>query len=210
MIIFSAIPLLVSPYNYLVFCPLYAHSHHKFLAKIADTLTDAGHNVTWLAPIIVRTYENVKYLESTKDIIYIQPDEELEKLGESADYSHFWTEEFGVLSMLPAVDRFFKMFHKVYGNIGRNLTVLDELKDRKFDAIIFETLSHCALREWESGCQLNLKVAAIAEYLNIRTLFPSFSMTHFTDLSKHIGEPSPSSTLPSRSFPMIICIFLKF
>ncbi|CAI2354351.1 unnamed protein product [Caenorhabditis sp. 36 PRJEB53466] len=170
-----------------IFCPLFAHSHHKYLAKIADTLSEAGHNVTFLAPIIVREYEKVKYLEKTTDIIYIQPDEELEKLGESADYSRFWHEEFGVFSMIPAVQKFYKMFFKVYENIKNDLSVLDELKGRQYDAMIFESLSFCA--------------HPIGEYLGIKAMFPSFSMTHFSDLLKAIGEPSSTSFLPSTVSP---------
>lgn len=39
----------VSSFNFLVFCPLFAHSHSKFFATIADSLTDAGHNVVWFS-----------------------------------------------------------------------------------------------------------------------------------------------------------------
>ncbi|CAP28949.2 Protein CBG09665 [Caenorhabditis briggsae] len=102
--ILSSFPVFTFSYNYLVFCPLFAHSHHKFLAKIADTLTDAGHNVTFLAPIIVKEYEHIKYLETTKDIIYIQPDENLKQIGDSADYASFWKDDFGMFSMLPAIE----------------------------------------------------------------------------------------------------------
>lgn len=32
-------------YNFLIFSPLFGHSHTTFFAKIADTLSEAGHNV---------------------------------------------------------------------------------------------------------------------------------------------------------------------
>lgn len=39
-------PILVTlAYKFLVFNPLFAHSHTNFLGKIADTLTEAGHDV---------------------------------------------------------------------------------------------------------------------------------------------------------------------
>uniref|UniRef100_A0A8R1HT26 glucuronosyltransferase n=1 Tax=Caenorhabditis japonica TaxID=281687 RepID=A0A8R1HT26_CAEJA len=147
LFIFSFLRLSESA-NFLVYCPLFAHSHHKFLANIAETLTLAGHNVTFLAPIIARKYENVKYLEHTKDVIYVQPDEELEKLGDrmdSADFSRFWTEEPGVFAMAPMLNLFSKMFHKVYENFKKDLTVLDALKDRKFDALFYEVIAFNAV-----------------------------------------------------------------
>ncbi|CAO4379656.1 unnamed protein product [Caenorhabditis nigoni] len=180
-ILFS-FPVFTFSYNYLVFCPLFAHSHHKFLAKIADTLTEAGHNVTFLAPIIVKEYEHIKYLEHTKDIIYIKPDENLQQIGDSADYASFWKDDFGMFSMLPAIEKFYKMFSGVVENLRRDPSILDELKTRNFDAMIFESLAICA--------------HPIHEYLGIKTIFPSFSMTHMTELSKSIGEPVSPSFLP--------------
>ncbi|KAF1749872.1 hypothetical protein GCK72_016417 [Caenorhabditis remanei] len=174
---------LVSPFNYLVFCPLYAHSHHKFLAKIADTLSDAGHNVTFLAPIIIRKYENVKYLDSTKDIVYIQPSKKLESLGVTSDYSKFWNQDATAIQFVPAIRAFTKMFEQLYEDLKEDLTVLDELKNRKFDALVFEFLCPTAL--------------PIAEYLDIKAVLPSLSMTHHPLMSRLIGEPSSPSVLPS-------------
>ncbi|CAI91175.1 glucuronosyltransferase [Caenorhabditis elegans] len=176
--------------NFLVYCPLFAHSHHTFLAKIADTLSEEGHNVTFLAPIIVQKYENFKYLKHTTDIIYIQPDEELKKLGEimgSAGFSKYWTEEPSVFSMIPSIKLFQKMFHKIYENLRADLSILDSLKDRKFDAMIYEVLAFNAI--------------AIQQYLGIKTLYPTFSVTHGMVLSKSIGEPASPATLSSALSP---------
>lgn len=218
--------------NFLVYCPLYAHSHHIFLANLAESLTVAGHNVTFLAPIIARKYEKVKYLEHTKDLVYIQPDKELEELGklmDSGDFSKFWTLETGVFSMFPAIRLFYKMFSKVHDNLKKDLTPLDALKNRKFDAIIYEVTSFNAIGEYSltkynNNCfyskqfcwwvylviwpsyQQNSKIrmhfhvvqaSAIQQYLGIKTLLPTFSVTHHMILSKTIGEPAPTTALSS-------------
>ncbi|PIC27129.1 hypothetical protein B9Z55_019476 [Caenorhabditis nigoni] len=186
IILFSIFLILVgsvSSFNFLVFCPLYAHSHHKFLAKIADTLSDAGHNVTFLAPIILRKYENVKYLESTKDIVYIQPSKKLESLGVTSDYSKFWSQDATAIQFVPAIKAFTRMFQQLYEDLKNDLSVLDELKNRKFDAMVFEFL--CATSY------------PIAEYLEIKALFPSLSMTHHPFMSRLIGEPSSPTVMPS-------------
>uniref|UniRef100_A0A1I7U701 glucuronosyltransferase n=1 Tax=Caenorhabditis tropicalis TaxID=1561998 RepID=A0A1I7U701_9PELO len=185
-IIILVVLLLISPVsslNYLVFCPLYAHSHHTFLAKIADTLSEAGHNVTFLAPIILRKYENVKYLSSTKDIAYLQPSKKLESLGFSADYSKFWSEDATAIQFVPAIRAFTKMFEQLYWDLKADLSVLDELKSRKFDALVFEFL-----------CPVGFP---IAEYLGVKALLPSLSMTHHPLMSRLIGEPSSPAVLPS-------------
>ncbi|PIC27015.1 hypothetical protein B9Z55_019402 [Caenorhabditis nigoni] len=154
MIFYSnLIPLLllissVESARFLVYCPLFAHSHHTFLAKIADTFSEAGHNVTFLAPIIVEGYENIKYWKHTKDIIYIQPDEELKDLGKvmkSVEFSKYWTEDLTVFSMIPSIKLFQKMLFKIYENFKKDLRVLDSLKNRKFDAIIYEVFAFNAI-----------------------------------------------------------------
>lgn len=174
-------------FNYLVFCPLFAHSHHVFLAKIADTLTDAGHNVTFLAPIIFRRYENVKYLKSTKDLVLIQPSEELAKFSVVGNYSKFWTHDASAIQFAPAVRGYMKMFYQMNEDFKNNLRILDELKDRKFDAMIFQFMSYTAF--------------PIADYLNIKTLLPVLSMTHEVTLSRWIGEPASPSILPGTIAP---------
>ncbi|EGT36967.1 hypothetical protein CAEBREN_29025 [Caenorhabditis brenneri] len=176
--------------NFLVYCPLFAHSHHKFLATIAERLSEAGHNVTFLAPIIAQKYENIKYLEHTKDVVYIHPDEELKKLGDlmdSVEFSRYWTEEPSVFSMIPSIQLFQKMFLKIYENLREDLSLLDELKSRNFDAMIYEVIAFNAI--------------AIQEYLGIRTLYPVFSITHTASLSSSIGEPESPSTLSSALSP---------
>ncbi|CZR14554.1 glucuronosyltransferase [Caenorhabditis elegans] len=83
-------------YNFLVFCPLFGHSHTKFFATIADALTDAGHNVTFFTPTIVEKYRNVSYTKLTKDVVHMDAPKKLMEYGEqmeSADFSRFWTED---------------------------------------------------------------------------------------------------------------------
>uniref|UniRef100_A0A8R1DHS9 glucuronosyltransferase n=1 Tax=Caenorhabditis japonica TaxID=281687 RepID=A0A8R1DHS9_CAEJA len=135
----------------------------------------------------MRKYENVKYLESTKEIIYIQPDAELEKLGNAHSYSNFWVEDASFFGMLPAVKGFMNMFHKVYENFKKDMTVLDELKERKFDALIFELLCPTAY--------------PIGDYIGVKAMLPTLSMTHHTIWSRYIGEPSSPSSLPSMISP---------
>ncbi|KAF1749915.1 hypothetical protein GCK72_016460 [Caenorhabditis remanei] len=79
------------------------------------------------------------------------------------------------------------MFEQFSDNLRKDLSVLDKLKDRKFDAMIFEALAFCA--------------HPIHDYLGIKAIFPSWSMTHMTELSKSIGEPASPSFVPTTVSP---------
>ncbi|GMT15960.1 hypothetical protein PFISCL1PPCAC_7257, partial [Pristionchus fissidentatus] len=62
---------LANAYKILVYNSKYGHSHSNFLGMIADTLVEAGHNVTSLMPIMDR---NVKDGTEKSNKIYVQPD----------------------------------------------------------------------------------------------------------------------------------------
>ncbi|VDP03751.1 unnamed protein product [Heligmosomoides polygyrus] len=63
-----------SAYNFLVISPLFGHSHSNFMGTIADTLTEAGHNVTVLMPIMDPDMEQRTGLRLTTHVIKVPPD----------------------------------------------------------------------------------------------------------------------------------------
>ncbi|EFP08270.1 hypothetical protein GCK72_013664 [Caenorhabditis remanei] len=79
-------------YKILVYSNLYGHSHIKVLNTIADTLTDAGHDVTLFRPIIETSQLN-KSSVKTKKVIYVEPDEGvIEKMKQIDKFSgSLWT-----------------------------------------------------------------------------------------------------------------------
>ncbi|VDM75343.1 unnamed protein product [Strongylus vulgaris] len=62
-------------YNYLVYSPLFGYSHAHFMGAIADTLTEAGHNVvgifTVLMPVLDPDLENRTGVWLTPNVIKI-------------------------------------------------------------------------------------------------------------------------------------------
>ncbi|RCN29628.1 hypothetical protein ANCCAN_24613 [Ancylostoma caninum] len=52
LLLFADILLVVASYKILIFAPKFGISHMIFLSKVADTLVDAGHNVTVYSPNI--------------------------------------------------------------------------------------------------------------------------------------------------------------
>ncbi|GMR49069.1 hypothetical protein PMAYCL1PPCAC_19264 [Pristionchus mayeri] len=69
-----------SPYKILIFNPRFGHSHSTFLGRIADTLADAGHNVTSLIPIMNPSIDDGTH-KSHK--IFVQADPEVKLVYKS-------------------------------------------------------------------------------------------------------------------------------
>ncbi|KAF1750792.1 hypothetical protein GCK72_017343 [Caenorhabditis remanei] len=175
-----------SAFNYLVVSPQFGHSHSTFMGKVADSLSDAGHNVTILNILIASKFRGRPYTKSTKDIVYMETTEELDQISslmESGDFSRYWTEEGSMLETIPSYQGFMKIFEKVYANVKRQTDVLDELKESrpKYDVILFESFMFMA--------------KAIQEYLEIPVFIPVTSVTHDGRLAELCGEPASPSYL---------------
>lgn len=183
LFIFSQLPDSYG-FNYLVVSPAFGHSHSTFMGKVADALSDSGHNVTVLTILIASKFRNRSYTKSTKDIVFIDTTEELDQISElmeSADFSRFWTEEGSMIETIPSYQIFMSIFEKVYANLRQNLHVLDELKNTrpKYDVILFESFMFMS--------------KAVQEYLDIPVFIPVTSVTHDGRLAELCGEPvSPS------------------
>ncbi|ULT90489.1 hypothetical protein L3Y34_008669 [Caenorhabditis briggsae] len=171
-------------YNFLVYCPLFGHSHTKFFATIADSLTDAGHNVTFFTPTIVEKYRDVNYTKSTKDVVHMEPSEKLRAYGEqmeSGEFVRFWTEDSSATEIIPVIELFQNMYNEQAEVMRDNLGFLDDLKRRNFDVIIFESYVFSAY--------------PLMDYLDIKSFIPSLSLTHDVALAQSIGEPAMPSVV---------------
>lgn len=173
-----------SAFNYLVISPGFGHSHSTFMGKIADSLSDAGHNVTVLSILISSKFRDKIYTKSTTDIVHIETTEELDQISElmeSADFSRFWREEGTMIETIPSYQMFMRIFEKVYANMRTKTHILDEIKNTrpKYDAVIFESFMFMS--------------RAVQEYLDIPVMLPVTSITHDNRLAELFGEPvSPS------------------
>ncbi|KAK6059106.1 hypothetical protein COOONC_03263 [Cooperia oncophora] len=73
LLLLASLSNVISGYNYLVVSPLFGHSHSHFMGTIADVLTNAGHNVTVLMPVMDPDMKDTG-LRATKNVIKVQPD----------------------------------------------------------------------------------------------------------------------------------------
>uniref|UniRef100_A0A1I7V202 glucuronosyltransferase n=1 Tax=Caenorhabditis tropicalis TaxID=1561998 RepID=A0A1I7V202_9PELO len=130
--------------NILIFNPIFAFSHVKFICKLADIIADHGHNVTLFQPYH-NALKNVDGLVKNKNIeiinYYPTHYDELLK-AETQTFQLFWDSQLignPVLAafMLPSV--LGGSFKKTAMEVLRDQTTINDLKNRKFDVMMAET-----------------------------------------------------------------------
>ncbi|KAK5973649.1 UDP-glucoronosyl and UDP-glucosyl transferase [Trichostrongylus colubriformis] len=89
-------------YKFLVYSPIYGYSHTNFMGALADTLTEAGHDVTVLMPILDEEQQNKTALKLTTKVIKIPPppsNHHMKQYKEEA-FAKMWTMEPSVFGMI--------------------------------------------------------------------------------------------------------------
>lgn len=176
------------PLNILVHSPAYAASHTNFLARIADTLTEAGHNVTFLVPIALEVFRNQLGVKLTKDVIVVEQDDVAkQQLGElfKGMKSPLWAMEMKSSEIGKMVAGYVKIMIIACDNFIRNETALQKLETRHFDIAIAEPFTVFGL--------------GLFEKLNIKKTILVSSCTHFDFMLPLIGEPEDFSSVPTLS-----------
>lgn len=173
----------ISSYNILVFCPLFGHSHSTFFGRLADILTEAGHNVTMFTPTIVEEFRNFSYTKLTKDVVYLEPSPKLKAIGDLiAGNGRYWSQEFSLLEIPQSAEFFQSVANEQHNVLSENLPVLDELKKKKFDLILFETIFTCAI--------------PLMDYLEIKAFAVANSIAFESTSMRAMGEPVMPSHIP--------------
>ncbi|GMS78478.1 hypothetical protein PENTCL1PPCAC_653, partial [Pristionchus entomophagus] len=132
-------------YKVLVYSPTASASQsiNNFLGNIADTLVEAGHDVTTLIPLFD---PNVRVGTSKSAKIYIQPNEAVKKITDdfnSNEVDLFDHDVFDVIGKV-AFGQFFGEFCAVQCKaVLEETKLIERLTAEKYDVMIVETLDPC-------------------------------------------------------------------
>ncbi|CAB3408963.1 unnamed protein product [Caenorhabditis bovis] len=176
---------LIDALNVLVYSPTFAGSHMNFMGTIADTLTDAGHNVTFLVPVADDTKKTQFGVQSTKSVILVELADELRKKQNVADdfLGAAWLAETTPESMDEGNRWFTEMMVNTYRNLLQNREALQTLASIKYDVFIAEPMSQCGI--------------AIAWHLGITKQIIASSPVLLDFVLPLTGEPEELSYVPS-------------
>ncbi|GMS95134.1 hypothetical protein PENTCL1PPCAC_17309, partial [Pristionchus entomophagus] len=137
--------LLVHSYKILVFSPRHSQSINNFLGNIADSLVDAGHNVTTIIPIINPLLRDGTF-KSKK--IYVEMTEEVRKMTESINFHEqniFDFDDYDVFEALEFGDYFCKWISAQCKGIFDEPGLMAKLIDEKFDVMFVENFETCGV-----------------------------------------------------------------
>ncbi|CAP24765.2 Protein CBG03964 [Caenorhabditis briggsae] len=184
-LIFSFFFLSVNSVNVLVYSPAFAASHTNFMARLADTLTESGHNVTFLVPIIDVARRNQLGVRLTTDVLVVEQDDKArqEHIPFDESMEAYWTEETDSSNVEDSIKWFFDGMKVGCENFLRDKNVFDLMKSRNFDVAILEPLSVCGLGFFEK--------------LGIEKTILASSCANYDYLFRHLGEPNEYSYVPS-------------
>uniref|UniRef100_A0A1I7V2W0 UDP-glucuronosyltransferase n=1 Tax=Caenorhabditis tropicalis TaxID=1561998 RepID=A0A1I7V2W0_9PELO len=157
------------------------------MARLADTLSDAGHHVTFLVPIAIDERRDKLGVKTTKDVIIVEQDEEMKsKLKPSNGSIEFlWIIEMDSSSIDTMLSWYNEIMILTCENFMRNKKVINDLKTRHFDVAIAEPFTICGL--------------GLFEELNIKKTILVSSCAHYDFMLPHIGEPEDFSSVPTLS-----------
>ncbi|WKY07858.1 hypothetical protein Q1695_007387 [Nippostrongylus brasiliensis] len=181
LLIFSA--WAIDSYKFLVYAPVFGYSHSVFMGTIADILTEAGHDVTILMPIL-DTEDNRNVVKLTKHVIKIPPNGRAAEFVKEKDkgFNRIWTMQPNPLELLKMMGNLTHVFAHTCEGVLAQEQILRELAEEKFDVGISEPFVSCGF--------------GIFEVLKIPTTVATLSTVHKDIVSRIIGEPIVPSYVP--------------
>ncbi|KHJ87570.1 hypothetical protein OESDEN_12654 [Oesophagostomum dentatum] len=186
--------VLCNGYKFLVYSPIFGYSHTKFMGTLADALTEAGHDVTVLMPVVDIEEEHKTGLKLTKNIIKIPANPRiLEFLKNRKNVlGKMWTMKPGPVGLVEIVKTMSDAFTSQCEVVINDDELMKRLREEKFDVGIAETFSVCGF--------------GIFEVAKIPSSMAAFSGVHMDAISVAIVEP----TYPSYDkIPEIFHLHLK-
>lgn len=176
----------VSCHNYLVVSPVFGYSHIKFMNKVADTLADAGHNVTLLQTYVYEHWGTIRVAKNKNIEIVDYHDKDAPSHEQSASvFKFFWDSEVVNNPITGAIAPMFILYNEFKPMCDKILTDKELHKwilSKNFDGYVAEAFDFCSL--------------FLGDHLKLN-LLPMFSTIKNVPASHAIGEPSLLNYCPS-------------
>ncbi|GMT15908.1 hypothetical protein PFISCL1PPCAC_7205, partial [Pristionchus fissidentatus] len=137
--------LCADAYKILVYSPKFGHSHSNYMGRIADLLTEAGHNVTTIISIIDHT---VKDGTKLSNIIRVEPSAETTELYKDMTKTKtdlFTTNNFNPIGAYFMGQFFSKLFAAQCRALLEEAGLVEKLKAEKYDVFFTENFDMCGV-----------------------------------------------------------------
>ncbi|CAL2043229.1 unnamed protein product [Caenorhabditis brenneri] len=178
----------VTPLNILVYSPAFAGSHSNFLGKLADTLTEKGHNVTYLMPVVmVGKRDECIGVKLTKDVVIVEAGEETREqqkgdVTNDGNLQAYWHAHMTSSNARELGKWFNEALISSCKHFHQQKDVFNQMKSKNFDVAILEPISVCGL--------------GYVKALGIEKVILASSFVFFDAILPYIGEPLDFSYVP--------------
>ncbi|EGT36837.1 hypothetical protein CAEBREN_14889 [Caenorhabditis brenneri] len=169
-------------YNILVYSPSFGGSHTNFMARIADTLTDAGHNVTFLVPVVDSARKFQLGVKITKDVVMVDHEKHDGSFVDKGA-GKYWAAEINAGNIKEVFGEFTVAQSHTCHDFLQRKDIFEEMKSRKFDVGIYEPLTVCGL--------------GFMHAIGIRKIITASSEVFYDTVLDVIGEPLDLSHVPT-------------
>ncbi|GMT12874.1 hypothetical protein PFISCL1PPCAC_4171 [Pristionchus fissidentatus] len=133
----------VESFKFLVHSTRFGQSHTNFLAKLADVLVDAGHEVVIVSPIMNSRINGPSTKARVIEIPQCQRAVDFEGVANNEMSHNVWVMKHPIQIFLEQRDMFATWGH-VCESVVTHPGLLDKLKAEKFDVAFGESLDFCA------------------------------------------------------------------
>ncbi|GMR30126.1 hypothetical protein PMAYCL1PPCAC_00321, partial [Pristionchus mayeri] len=137
--------IIADSYKILVYSPKFGHSHSNYMGRIADILTEAGHDVSTIISVID---PEVKDGTKLSKIIRIKPSEATTRMHTEMTKTKgdmFELNNFNPLAPYFMADFFGKLFASQCKALLEEPGLIDKLKEEKFDVFFNEHFDMCGV-----------------------------------------------------------------
>ncbi|CAJ0603982.1 unnamed protein product [Cylicocyclus nassatus] len=171
-------------YKFLVYSPIFGYSHTNFMGILADTLTEAGHNVTMLMPIMDVEQVNKTGVKLTTNIIKVPVDERIAPImkHQAAQISRMWTLQPTISGLLEMKKNMTMWFTCQCERVFQDEALMKQLEEEHFDVGIAEGFGVCGF--------------GVFKIAKIKTTLATLASVHMDPISEAIGEPVTPSYVP--------------
>lgn len=160
----------------------------KFMGKVADILSDAGHNVTFLQPILYDYYSHKKVVRNPRiEIVNFEMDEEGKTAASDPSVFKFFWETRASKNPISGAKMSAGKLYKEFEHICRKMLTDKHLHQwilsKNFDSHISEAFDFCGLY--------------LGDYLKLKSPIPLYTGVRCGAASYVVGEPIPINYLPT-------------
>uniref|UniRef100_A0A0N5A5P3 glucuronosyltransferase n=1 Tax=Parastrongyloides trichosuri TaxID=131310 RepID=A0A0N5A5P3_PARTI len=161
-------------FKILVYNPKFAYSHAKYLGSIADTLAEAGHDVTVLAPDIDLTIK-YKGADKAKVITYPADPYAASFVTNNTQIDKMWDRGYAGIDQIDFLDALIESFYQQGLKVLHDEELRERIKSEKFDFGISEAFGAFSLGFFKTwGIQ---KYASVSTFCLLSLHYPVFGLS---------------------------------